>query len=186
MPAQFEKLYDRYFQKSRTFLFPAIGIPRVSFTKGIQSYITWKNRIGKNDYVLTVIYTGIRTPEFKKFEKEYLLKNPYLHLTYALQNGAFAYTYNLRDFKEDWQHFLNGKYSKISETLKNKILKFYGYQTPEGMYMTSFLYPENYFNQYAELLGVDEELLIGLGELCDPWDKEKELLIMNTKLTLSF
>jgi hypothetical protein len=38
------------------------------------------------------------------------------------------------------------------------------------------LYPDDYFNIYAELLGVEVDLLKQVGELCAPLDIDKETL----------
>lgn len=53
--------------------------------------------------------------------------------------------------------------------------------------MSSYLYPEKYLETYARYLSDDEEvsemmeLLKGVGELCDPYDIEKETLIYKEK-----
>jgi hypothetical protein len=44
--------------------------------------------------------------------------------------------------------------------------------------MHSYLLPEKHFENYAELLGVDVNVLIEVGELCSKPDLEKEKLIM--------
>ena len=38
------------------------------------------------------------------------------------------------------------------------------------------MYPEDFFNDYAILLNVDNEMLEKVGELCDKPDLEKETL----------
>ena len=42
------------------------------------------------------------------------------------------------------------------------------------MYIESYVFPEVYFDKYAEILGVDVELLKITGELCETYDCEKE------------
>ena len=44
--------------------------------------------------------------------------------------------------------------------------------------MHSYLIPEKYFNNYAELLDVEPEMLIQVGELCTKPDIDKETLIL--------
>ena len=44
--------------------------------------------------------------------------------------------------------------------------------------MNSYLYPESYFSNYAEVLNVDTDFLESVGELCSKPDIEKETLIM--------
>ena len=46
--------------------------------------------------------------------------------------------------------------------------------------MHSYLIPEKYFSNYAELLDVEVEDLIKVGELCSKPDLEKENLILNS------
>ena len=40
----------------------------------------------------------------------------------------------------------------------------------------SYLHPEDYFDLYADLLGVDINILKAVGELCAPFHIEKETL----------
>jgi len=49
------------------------------------------------------------------------------------------------------------------------------------MYMDSFLFPEKYFNIYSELLGVNEEVLMEVGELCTKPDMEKEIYLVSVE-----
>ena len=84
----------------------------------------------------------------------------------------------MSDLGDDWFHFINGKYSKISMNLKQKILTFFDKYSGNYAYMHSYLIPEKYFNNYAELLGVEPEMLIQVGELCTKPDIDKETLIL--------
>ena len=43
--------------------------------------------------------------------------------------------------------------------------------------MESYLFPEKYFNMYANLLGTSEDFLKSVGELCSKPDLEKENLV---------
>ena len=69
-----------------------------------------------------------------------------------------------------------GKYSKLSTQVKRAIKQYYGERSNEYKYIESYLYPEKYFEIYANLLEVDVATLESLGELCDPCDLEKETL----------
>jgi len=62
--------------------------------------------------------------------------------------------------------------------LKQKILDFFDKYSGNYAYMHSYLIPEKYFNNYAELLGVDTEILIEVGELCSKPDLDKETLVL--------
>jgi len=45
------------------------------------------------------------------------------------------------------------------------------------VYVDSYLFPEKYFQLYADLLDTSEELLRSVGELCSPPDLDKENLV---------
>ena len=45
----------------------------------------------------------------------------------------------------------------------------------------TYLFPEKYFEIYAELLELDIQTLKQIGELCDPCDIEKETLKIPTE-----
>jgi hypothetical protein len=97
-----------------------------------------------------------------------------------------VYTFDLKKMQADWDNFLLGKYSKISPDLKGKIRGFFG-ENNLG-YIDSFLYPERYFNMYAEMLTSRKEdepemrkLLKEVGELCSKPNLELENLMVNIK-----
>ena len=75
-------------------------------------------------------------------------------------------------------HLINGRYSKISEEIKRKIVNFFDKHSGNYVYVTSYMYPEKFFKRYAELLDVSEELLRDTGELCDKPDLEQEKLLI--------
>jgi hypothetical protein len=61
------------------------------------------------------------------------------------------------------------------------VVSFQPKNTVNYSYVNSFVYPEKYFGVYTKLLDTSLELLVKVGELCDPPDLEKEVLCMNTK-----
>jgi hypothetical protein len=69
----------------------------------------------------------------------------------------------------------------MNPTIKRKIRDHFDKNGSNYMYMDSFLFPEKYFNIYSELLGVDEEVLKNVGELCTTPDMEKEILMVTVK-----
>jgi hypothetical protein len=73
---------------------------------------------------------------------------------------------------------LNGKYSKININTKRKILDFFDKNSGNYAYVESYLFPEKHFETYAKILGIETELLISVGELCDKPDLEREKLLM--------
>ena len=73
-------------------------------------------------------------------------------------------------------HFVNGKYSQINLNVKRKILDFFDKTTGNYVYVNSYLFPEKFFDRYAEILDVPIDMLRSVGELCDKPDFDKEKL----------
>ena len=63
-------------------------------------------------------------------------------------------------------------------SLQKTILNFFDKYSGNYAYMHSYLIPEKYFNNYADLLGVDTDMIIKVGELCTKPDLDKETLIL--------
>jgi hypothetical protein len=72
--------------------------------------------------------------------------------------------------------FIEGKFSKFDNKIKNKILDFFEKNSGNYVYVHSFLYPNKWYDRYAELLGVKPDLLKEVGELCSITDVDKENL----------
>jgi len=64
----------------------------------------------------------------------------------------------------------------------SKVLGFFEKDSPNYIYMKSYLYPENYFEDYARCLDVDIDFLESVGELCAKPDLEKETLIIKKEV----
>ena len=175
-PYKIVQPYRKYFHKSRSFLFPALGIKRGSYITPEQTYISWGTRIRPADKKLIVLYDQQQSEAYTSFEKHALFKNPLFADYYPCENSKAAYIFTFEDMKEDWTFFLTGRYSQLSLPLKQKIRNFFGPSSNEYAYIDSFLYPQKYFDTYAELLGVDRDILMQVGELADPFDGEKENL----------
>jgi hypothetical protein len=86
--------------------------------------------------------------------------------------------FDFSDLNQDWFHFINGRYSKISLNIKRKIIGFFDQSTGNYIYVYSYLFPEKFFDRYAEILDVPVELLKSVGELCDKPNLEKEKLVL--------
>mgnify|MGYP003704888041 FL=1 len=91
------------------------------------------------------------------------------------------YVFDFEGLSDDWDIFLEGKYSQMSAVHKRKIKNFYGIYSSNFVYVDSFLNPEKYYGIYAELLDVDIELLKKVGELCSKPDLQQESLIIEVK-----
>lgn len=170
-------VYRKYFQKSKVFLYPILGIKRGVSVVPVETYINWKGYYKSEDMKLICVYDVRTDDEYKNFEKNTLLSHNRLSDFVKVNNQAVL-TFDLSDLGDDWFHFINGRYSKISMNLKQKILAFFDKYSGNYAYMHSYLIPEKYFNNYAELLGVEPEMLIQVGELCTKPDIDKETLIL--------
>ena len=168
-------VYKKYFQKSKVFLYPLLGIKRGAGVVPVETYISWKEYYNSEDMKLICVYDVRSDDEYIAFEKNTLLCHTRLS-DYVKINSQAVFTFDFSDLEDDWFHFINGRYSKISMNLKQKILNFFDKYSGNYAYMHSYLIPEKYFNNYAELLDVEPDILIKVGELCNKPDSEKETL----------
>ena len=170
-----DNLYNKYFQKSRSFLYPALDIKKNNSFSPSGTYISLPGKYGAEDMKLIVSFKISTSQEFLAFESQMLTGNPLFEETFRI--GEYnIYVFDFQVYQNDWFHFLTGKYSKLSGILKKAITNYYGEKSSEYKYIDSYLYPEKYYDLYAKLLDVDSKDLKKIGELCDPWDMDKESL----------
>jgi hypothetical protein len=170
-------VYKKYFQKSKVFLYPLLGIKRGVSVVPVETYFSWEGYYNSEDMKLICVYDIRTDEEYVLFEKNTLLKHNRLS-DYIKVNSQAIFTFDFSDMGDDWFHFINGRYSKISLELKQKILNFFDKYSGNYAYIHSYLIPEKYFSNYAELLNVEPEMLIKVGELCSIPDTAKETLQM--------
>lgn len=182
------QLYSQYFQKSKCFLFPLLGIRKTEHTASLTTYISWDNVYGIDQLKLIVLKKdGIDTMSYHSFEKIHLLSNKYFERLVYVDNNSIVYIFNLQQFEEDWKCFLAGKYSKFSYYSKHLIKKYFQIASDEWQYMESFLYPSKYWDTYAELLYDIRDRPAGLtliksvGELCNIYNPDMEQLTVVRK-----
>jgi len=180
---ELKKLYKEYFQKSRAFLYPALDIKRGTSVVPIETYVSWSRHVTPESRKLICLYHLREDKEYIDFEKQKLLGNPLFEDFREVEDGKAVYVFNFdKKYQEDFDHFLNGKYSRISSELKKKIRGFYGTNSSNYVYIQSYLNPKMYYSIYAELLaeGKDvekmEQNLRQVGQLCSKPDLEKETL----------
>lgn len=169
-------LYTQYFQKSKVFLYPLLDIKRGTSVTPIQTYFEWEGHYTAEDMKLTTIYPIRDDQEYNIFMKNVMLKHPRLVDIIKLDASTQLLIFDFSDIKDDWFNLIDGKYSKLSMKIKRKVKDHFDKQSSSYVYMDSYLFPERYFTMYAELLGVDEQLLRSVGELCNKPDLEKEKL----------
>ena len=173
------KLYGKYFQKSRSFLYPALGIKRGKFLP-LGTYISIEGLVNPEDMKLVCSFKDDKSSEFKSFEELMLVSNP-LFIEKIKIKDVNLYIFSLEIYKNDYFYFLVGKYSKFSNPLKKAIRLYYGDKSAEYSFIETYLYPEKYFDLYSKLLDVEITTLEDLGELCDIFDMEKETLKIPTE-----
>jgi hypothetical protein len=167
-------IYRKYFQKSFTFLFPLLGFKKRFKFKPVQTYIAWEGVYDKDSRKLICIYNREDSEQWRAFEREHLISHKMLDYCLPFDENSVIYVFDFNIFKDDFDHFINGKYSKMSKHAKQLLTDYYGIHTPEWVFIESYLFPESYFNKYAEILEIDVKELIKVGELCDMYNPEKE------------
>jgi hypothetical protein len=170
-----DALYDKYFQKSKVFMYPLLDIKRGTSVIPTETYVSW-NKINPEDAKLVCVYSIRQDEEYKLFTKNVLLKHSRLYDFIVIDSNTAVYIFDFSDIISDWNLFIKGKYSQISENVKRKILGFFEKNSGNYVYVKGFLYPETHFADYARILDVDIELLKSVGELCDIPNLEKETL----------
>lgn len=176
-----KNLRKEYFQKSRIFLYPMLEIKKGSTILPEQTYLAWEELINPEDRKLICLYSMENTDMFKTFERSKLFGNRKFDNFMQSKNDKGIYIFTLDDIKEDFDLFIQGKYSLTSDVFKNKILNYYGQNSTSYEIVMSYLYPEKYFETYSKLLNVDVNLLKSVGELCAPINFEKETLTLKTE-----
>lgn len=174
-------LQTEYIQKSRIFLYPLLDIKKGSDAVPIESYVSWQGKITKDEQKFICAYYLRDDESFKRFEKVKLLGNKLFNSFYEAENNLGVYVFDFSCFGSDWEKFLAGKYSQLSASTKTVILKFFMANKSNYHYINSYLNPDQYFEIYAELLGVEEGFLKSVGELCSIPDIDREVLIAQEK-----
>lgn len=170
-------VYRKYFQKSQVFIYPLLGIKRGAAYVPKATYVAWEeNATTSEDMKLICVYENDGSNTFDVFVKSILLKHARLFGYVKANSKTSVFTFEFSDLSADWENFLNGKYSKINLNLKAKILNFFDPQSGNYQYIKSYLYPEKYYDEYADLLNTNVELLKSVVELCTKPDLAKETL----------
>jgi len=155
-----EKLYIDYIQKSRIFLYPALDIKRGSSVTPVETYVSWNGNYTIADKKLICLYYLRDDQEFKTFEKIRLFGNNKYEKFEYVDDDKGAYVFDMSSLGEDYDHIMNGKYSKISKEYKRTILNFFTSTKKHLEYIESYLYPEKHFDEYAKLLSSDDFNLV--------------------------
>ena len=181
-------IYAEYWQKSKRFLYPALNHKKGSSVTPIETYLSWDGVVSIEEPKLVCLYYLRSDYEFTSFEEKYLLNNPMFEDFKQVGDNKAVYIFNFEDYKQDYYNVALGKYSQLSQKLKTKIKHYHGASTAEYAFLDSYLYPEQYFDKYAEILCPDPidipymgEILLEVGELCDKPDHGLEDLKLGIK-----
>ena len=167
------QLYKKYFQKSKIFMYPLLGIERGNIVPE-QTYTSMKDNFTSEARKLILKYNPNEHEGFNIFKTERLLKHRFFENHFEDENQMEVFVFNLSSYASDWDLFLDGKYSQISIESKRKILNFFEKNSGNYIYLHSYLFPKKWFSKYAELLDVKESLLLEVGELLDKPNLSKE------------
>ena len=168
-----KQLYKSYFQKSKVFLYPLLGIRKGVRFVPIETYVTWKNYKSENSLICVYHIDKKNKQTFDKFIKDELETNEFFEFK-AHTNHLDIIAFNLNYFKHDIKMFKEGKYSKFSALTKKIIKEFFGEIGTLSEYIESYLYPKRYHEIYSELLNIPISDLEYVEELCDKPDLKKE------------
>jgi len=177
MTYQLKSVYSKYFQKSRSFLYPILGFKKVAQYIPLQVNLAWEGMFSLDDKMLLVSYKKFKDLQWEKYLVETLMANQMFNDFHETEDpNVIVVSFDLKIISEDYDKVLQGKYSEIGKLLKKKIRDFYTYNSPEWAYMESFLFPHDYYGMYGKLLNVEQEHILHTGQLCDLPDLDKETL----------
>lgn len=195
-------LQKTYVQKSRIFLLPLTGVRKDAVFKPINTYISSPDLVSsvypygivEGDYILImnfpksykeqadrlsktiarkIKYTKDVENSWDNYYSDYIFSNP-LFLNSHETDDEYIYTFDLSDWKFDWDNFLIGRYSKLSQSAKDRILRYRwnDLKNSERNKMHCYLYPmkEECLRSFAEDLQISIEDLKEVRELCSKPD----------------
>jgi hypothetical protein len=164
------RISQEYFQKSQFFLYPLLKIPHTLSPE--RTYMQWKN-FTVDDYMLTCIYSKINDPNIQQLEKQHMLSNPMLLDVYPADD-QIIYVFDFKQYRNNWDVVVKGEYSRMSKYAKDSILAYYKQRPEKEKYAHCYLYPDLYYEVYADLLQVDVSLFYEGTELISEPDLDKE------------
>lgn len=174
-------IHGTYIQKSRIFLYPLLSIRRGVSVVPKQTFMAWEGTYELDDYKLICNYHIRKDKEFKLFEEVKLLGNKLFDSYIELEDGSSAYVFDFSKYKKQYDLIIEGKYTNLDNDYKKQILNFFKNNVKNHTMIRSYLYPLNYYEQYAKLYGVPVDLLKGVKELCSKPDLKEESFTINKK-----
>jgi len=154
-------------------MYPLLGIVRGNVIPD-EVYFSISDKYKPQDRKLVLVYDPKMDLKYETFKEDSLVNHKLLLEWFEDHNGNEIFVFDMSAFASDWDLFLAGKYSQMSLDVRSQILNFFEKKSANFAYLQSFLFPEKWFKQYAEILDVSEALLKEVGELCDKPNVEKE------------
>lgn len=177
-------VYTDYFQKSKVFIYPLLKLKKGIDYVPIETYFAWDGVYKPNEFKFLCLYDTKLDSKFLKFEQTYLSNHPSLEACFRLDDCKQLYVFDMNEYQHDMLAFIKGDYSKFSLKSKDLIENFFGGIGNIAGYVDSFLYPEDYHEEYAEHFDVELSLIEEVYELCTAPDLEKETLIEKVPMEL--
>lgn len=168
-------VYTKYFQKSKIFLYPLLGIVKGSLYTPINTYLCWEGVYNINDSKFICVYENVRAAEFTNFQNRILKKSSKYHSHFVVENKV-VYVFNFLN-NENYNNIIAGKYSRLSKEAKDVIMAYFKTDNIRK-YIDSFLYPEQYHKEYASYLDVELSIIQSIHETCSIPDIKKETLTL--------
>lgn len=169
------EVMNSYFQKSKAFMYPLLGFAYQDKFPVLETYLQIEGSTQIGDYRLMAVYTHQPSnQDFLDYITEIARHPDHEEIYITADNRYVVCVFSLRNYATDYTHFINGRYSKLSDFCRSKICDFYGFKSAQWPYLHSFLNPAENFDWYAHLLEVPVDDLKKVGELCSPYDAERE------------
>ena len=168
-------VYTQYFQKSKVFLYPLLGVKKGSKYVPKSTFILWDKFYDKDDYKLILIYEHDNSLEYKIFVDQSIKPLHKYERKFKISDNKDLYLFNMKKCKHDYDCFFDGKFSQMTMEAKRKIKSYFSSAGKISKYIESFLNPEEFHDDYATAFNVSDELIKDVYELCSKPDLSKEM-----------
>jgi hypothetical protein len=160
-----------YEQKSLIFLYPFLNLPKA--LKPVGTYLFLENFQIENGTNLICLFHN-ESEEYKENKKSILL-SPFYELT-IVDHEFDIVIFNFESMADDYNKIVNGNYQDLSTSSKNFLMIKTDY-----LCVMHALNPSIYYNEYAEYLECDPELLEGHALVMPP-EKQNETLVVTKEI----
>jgi ubiquinone/menaquinone biosynthesis C-methylase UbiE len=162
-------------QKSHLFLYPLLGLSFREPFKPENTFIEFRDEVKKEDGKLVCIYQPQYSEEYYNYRNNVLLQHP-LYEKMITTRDKNIIIFNLStDFKDTYERFLEGQYSKFSPLAKELISDYYKESEIAAISIQSHLEPEEFHQMYADFLNVSVDLIAKRYETLSPPCMEREV-----------